>query len=157
MAGEPAANRIIADDDIVFVDVGPVFGNWEADVGCSYAIGSDPVKHALCADLPVVFEAVRLRFLADPAMTGAALYQIAHEEAERRGWLFGGRIAGHVVGEFPYPRDPGTKPLRWVYPENVTSMRAPDDAGVARHWILEIHLVSRDRRFGGFFERLLEG
>lgn len=25
-----------------------------------------------------------------------------------------------------------------------------------RHWILETHLVSPDRRFGGFYERLLE-
>ena len=30
-------------------------------------------------------------------------------------------------------------------------------AGDPRHWILEMHFVSPDGRFGGFYERLLEG
>jgi Xaa-Pro dipeptidase len=156
VAGEAAPDRVIEADDIVFLDLGPVFGDWEADVGRSYAVGDDPVKHALCADLPIVFDAVKARFEADPDITGAALYAIAHEEAESRGWLFGGKIAGHLVGPFPYARSPGTKALRWLYPENLTRMRDPDAQGNPRHWILEIHLVSLDRRFGGFYERLLE-
>ena len=32
-----------------------------------------------------------------------------------------------------------------------------DANGRVRHWILEIHLVSPDGTFGGFYERLLEG
>ena len=156
VAGEAAPDRTIGDDDIVFLDLGPVFGAWEADVGRSYAVGGDPVKQALCADLPLVFDAVKARFDADPAITGAALYAIAHEEAERRGWLFGGRIAGHLVGEYPYARSPGDRELRRISPGNTRPMRDPDASGAPRHWILEIHLVSRDRAFGGFYERLLE-
>jgi Xaa-Pro aminopeptidase len=157
VAGENAPDRVISDNDIVFLDLGPVFGDWEADVGCSYAVGDDPQKHLLCADLLVVFDAVKARFEADDAITGAQLYAIAHEEAGKRGWLFGGRIAGHLVGEFPYARSPGDKAKRRVSPENLTRMRDPDDDGAPRHWILEIHLVSPDRSFGGFYERLLEG
>lgn len=157
VAGENAPDRVISDNDIVFLDLGPVFGDWEADVGRSYAVGDDPQKHVLCADLLVVFDAVKARFEADDAITGAQLYAIAHEEAGKRGWLFGGRIAGHLVGEFPYARSPGDKANRRVSPENLTRMRDPDDDGAPRHWILEIHLVSPDRSFGGFYERLLEG
>ena len=157
IAGEAAPDRVIAGDDIVFLDLGPVFGAWEADVGRSYAVGGDPVKHALCADLPIMFDAVKARFDADPDITGAALYAAAREEAGRRGWLFGGRIAGHLVGAFPHARGPGDRAERWIFPGNVTPMRAPDAAGRPRHWILEIHLVSRDRAFGGFYERLLAG
>lgn len=156
VAGETAPDRMIAEDDIVFLDLGPVFGPWEADVGRSYAIGGDPAKHALCADLPAVFDAVKARFDADPSITGAMLYAAAHDEAERRGWLFGGRIAGHLVGEYPYARSPGDKNLRRIGPGNTKPMRDPDETGNPRHWILEIHLVSRDRSFGGFYERLLE-
>ncbi len=83
VAGEAAPDRTIGADDIVFLDLGPVFGAWEADVGRSYAVGDDPLKHALCADLPVVFDAVRARFEADIGMTGAALYAIAQEESAR--------------------------------------------------------------------------
>jgi len=157
VAGETAPDRVISDNDIVFLDLGPVFGDWEADVGRSYAVGDDPQKHALCADLLVVFDAVKARFEADDAITGAQLYAIAHEEAGKRGWLFGGRIAGHLVGEFPYARSPGDKAKRRVSPENLTRMRDLDDNGAPRHWILEIHLFSPDRSFGGFYERLLEG
>ena len=156
VAGEIAPDRVIAADDIVFLDLGPVFGAWEADVGRSYAVGDDPVKHALCADLPVLFDVLKARFDADPEITGAALYAAAHEEAERRGWHFGGRIAGHLVGEYPYARQPGDKELRRVSPGNHGRMRDPDADGNPRHWILEIHLVSPDRSFGGFYERLLE-
>ena len=157
VAGEAAPDRVIGEDDIVFLDLGPLFGTWEADVGRSYAVGDDPAKHALCADLPAVFDAVKARFAADPDITGATLYAAAHEEAERRGWRFGGRIAGHLVGEYPHARSPGDNDVRRVGPGNTMRMRDPDAAGKPRHWILEIHLVSRDRSFGGFYERLLEG
>ncbi|MBC9032840.1 aminopeptidase P family protein [Sphingomonas sp. JC676] len=156
VAGEAAPDRVIGEDDIVFLDLGPVFGAWEADVGRSYAVGDDPVKHALCADLPIIFDALKARFEADPDITGAALYAIANEEAERRGWLFGGKIAGHLVGQFPYARSPGDKAARLIFPGNAARMRDPDAHGNPRHWILEIHLVSPDRSFGGFYERLLE-
>ena len=156
VAGEAAPDRTISKDDIVFLDLGPVFSGWEADVGRSYAVGNDPVKHALCADLLTVFDAVKARFDADPDITGATLYAAAHEEAESRGWLFGGKIAGHLVGEFPYARSPGDKEPRRVSPGNLTRMRDPDAQGNTKHWILEIHLVSQDRSFGGFYERLLE-
>jgi Xaa-Pro aminopeptidase len=35
----------IAVDDTVFIDLGPVFDEWEADVGRTYALGPDPRKH----------------------------------------------------------------------------------------------------------------
>lgn len=157
VAGEAAPDRMIAGDDIVFLDLGPVFGAWEADVGRSYAVGSDPDKHRLCADLLVVFDAVKARFEGDADITGGQLYAAAVDESERRGWHFGGKIAGHLVGEFPHARSPGDRALRWIFPGNVTRMRDPDAAGKRKYWILEIHLVSQDQSFGGFYERLLEG
>ena len=155
IAGEAAPDRIIEEDDIVFLDLGPVFGDWEADVGRSYVVGADPEKHRLVADLETVFEAVRGRFLADDAITGAGLFAIAVEEAEARGWRFGGKIAGHVVGKYPHARSPAGRNGGRVGPSNPGRMRAPDSLGQPRHWILEIHLVARDGSFGGFCERLL--
>ncbi len=156
IASETPPDRLVGEDDMVFIDLGPVFGAWEADVGRTYAIGDDPVKHALCADLPIVFDAIKARYHADPDMTGAALYAVAQEEAESRGWLFGGKIAGHVVGEFPCARAPCDREPHRISPGNLTRMRDPDGEGHLRHWILEVHLLSIDRQFGGFYERLLE-
>jgi Xaa-Pro dipeptidase len=149
--------RTVEDDDIVFLDLGPVLEEWEADVGRSYAVGPDPQKHALCQELPRQFEIVKRHFEENPGISGADLYAFACTSAERAGWKFGGKIAGHIVAEFPHARIPGVKQLHHVSPENPDPMRNPDANGRVRHWILEIHLVSPDGAFGGFYERLLEG
>jgi len=149
--------RTVEDDDIVFLDLGPVFEEWEADVGRSYAVGDDPRKHALCQELPRQFDAVKRHFEAHPDITGAELYAFACASAEQAGWKFGGKIAGHIVAEFPHARIPGVKQLHQVSPENPDPMRDLDANGRVRHWILEIHLVSPDEAFGGFYERLLAG
>lgn len=155
VAGQAAPDRMVEVDDVVFLDLGPVFGDWEADVGRSYAIGSDPERHRLVADLPIVFDAVAARFHADPDMTGAGLFAAAVEEAEARGWRFGGKIAGHLVGRYPFARSPAGKEGGRASPANTERMRDPDPKGNRRHWILEIHLVAGDGRFAGFYERLL--
>lgn len=154
-AGQMTPERIIGEDDMVFVDLGPVFDTWEADVGQSYAIGPDPRKHALAAALPQQFATVRAHYLADPDITGAALYAFASASAEAAGWRFGGKIAGHVVGPFPHSRLPGPKQRNHISPENPEPLSGPDLNGDPRHWILEIHLIDPSGEFGGFYERLM--
>ena len=34
----------LTDDDILFLDLGPIFAEWEADFGRTYVLGDDPVK-----------------------------------------------------------------------------------------------------------------
>jgi Xaa-Pro dipeptidase len=154
-AGDTLPERVVAADDMVFVDLGPAFAEWEADVGRSYAIGDDPAKHALCAELPRQFDAMQAMVAADPDITGAALYALACRSAENAGWLFGGKIAGHIVGEFGHRDWPGNRQHGRIAPANPTRLRDPDPFGRRRFWIGEIHLVAPDRSFGGFYERLL--
>lgn len=149
--------RIIGPEDTVYLDLGPVFEEWEADIGRSYAMGSDPNKNRLIADLPRVFEIVKAHYLATPDITGEELYRITRREAEAQGWLYGNTSAGHIVGEFPHAkRVPGIdRTQHGIKPGNGKRMRDPDDNGNERHWILEIHLIDKARTFGGFYERLL--
>ena len=147
--------RMIGPDDTVYVDLGPVFEDWEADIGRTYALGDDPERRRLVADLPRVFDEVQRRYHAAPAITGAELYAVAQGMAEAAGWVFGGAIAGHLIGEFNHRVWPGEKAEMVIWPANSASMRLPDHLGRARHWILEIHLVDRARTFGGFYEQLL--
>ncbi len=148
--------REIADGDTVFLDLGPVFDEWEADVGRTYVMGDDPEKLRLCHDLPRIFDALKQYFDDHRDVTGAELYAYAQQCAEAAGWLFGGAIAGQIVGEFPHARIPGDKDLYRICPANPERMRAPDALGQMKHWIIEVHLVDRARTFGGFYERLLQ-
>lgn len=154
-ANDNPPDLTIAANDLVYLDLGPVFEQWEADVGRSYAIGDDPARHALVAELPRQFDLVKARFDADHDVTGDALYAFACDSAERAGWRFGGVIAGHIVGEFPHARLPGEKDFYRINPANTGRLRDPDPLGRERFWILEIHLVDPAGAFGGFYERLM--
>lgn len=147
-------DRVIAPDDTVYLDFGPVLEDWEADLGRSYALGDDPEKRRLVADLPRIFAIVQAHYHANPDITADELYRFACAVAEEAGWLFGGVIAGHtIVGKFPHA--PVPRKGRLIEAGNHTRMRDPDSNGEERHWILEIHLVDKARRYGGFYERLL--
>jgi Xaa-Pro dipeptidase len=145
----------LGEDDILFLDLGPVFEEWEADIGKTYALGSDARKQALVAELPRQFEKVQAHYRADPNITGAALYEFAQNSAVAAGWRFGGRVAGHIVSEFAHAMIPGDKDLNRIGPNNPRPMSDPDGLDRPRHWILEIHLVDPAGAFGGFYERLL--
>jgi Xaa-Pro dipeptidase len=149
--------RVIEAEDTVYVDLGPVFEAWEADVGRTYAVGQEAAKQALVAALPVVFVDVRAQWLAAPDMTGAELYARACATAAAHGYVFGGDIAGHTVGEFPHAVWPGDKALTRISPQNDRPMTDPDHLGRPRHWILEVHLLEPGKQWGGFYERLLRG
>ena len=153
---ENPPDRVIEADDIVFVDFGPIFEEWEADFGRTYVLGEDPVKQRLRDDLPVIFDAGRRHFHDHPDITGAQLYAHVVELAEQAGWEFGGAHSGHLVGQFPHEQIDGDKIESYIAPGSDNPMRRRDRSGRVCHWILEVHLVDRDRRIGGFYEQLLD-
>jgi Xaa-Pro dipeptidase len=145
----------IGTDDIVFLDLGPVFEKWEADFGRTFVLGSDPLKHKLRNDVGRAFADGKKHFKENEDITSSELYSYAQLLAERSGWEFGGPIAGHLIGQFPHERIAGDKVSLYVHPESHLRMRSLDERGQRRHWILEIHFVDRERQIGGFYEELL--
>ncbi|HEY2192420.1 MAG TPA: M24 family metallopeptidase [Actinomycetospora sp.] len=153
---ENPPDRRIAEDDIVFVDLGPVFAAWEADVGRTFVLGDDERKHAIAADLPRVWDAGRSYFDSHPDVTGEELYAHVCGLARDAGWEFGGPHSGHLVGEFPHELIDAERLSSYITPGNDTPMhRAVDAAGRRCHWILEVHLVDGEHRIGAFFEQLM--
>ena len=152
---ENPPDLIVQQDDILFLDFGPVFEDWEADFGRTYVLGDDPVKHKLKNDIEMAWHEGKAWFGTKTALTGAEYYQYVTGLAGHYGWTYGGEIAGHLIGQFPHERlDPGNYDL-YVHPGNHNDMFAPDANGMKRNWILEIHFVDREKQIGGFFEQLL--
>jgi Xaa-Pro aminopeptidase len=149
-------DRTIADDDIVFCDFGPIFERWEADFGRTFVLGDDERKHALRDDLAVVWQQGRDYFDTHPDVTGAELFDHVVERSRAAGWEFGGTIAGHLVGEFPHEKIAGDSIESYIAPGSDNPMRRTDRTGRVCHWILEVHLTDPVRRFGGFYEELLD-
>ncbi|MCW2669976.1 MAG: peptidase [Frankiales bacterium] len=152
---ENPPDLVIEADDIVFLDFGPVFEEWEADFGRTYVLGDDPVKHKLRDDLPVVFEAGKQYFRSRPEITGEELYDEVVRLASERGWAFGNYHCGHLVGEFPHVTLDEQRTHNLITRGSTKPMRRLDRDGKKPHWILEVHLVERGRQIGGFYEELL--
>jgi Xaa-Pro aminopeptidase len=149
-------NRIIAEDDILFCDFGPIFDGWEADFGRTFVLGDDTRKRALRDDLPRVWAKGRDYFDSHPDVTGAELFDHVVALSRDAGWEFGGPHAGHLVGEFPHELIDGDRIESYIAPQSENPMRRTDRAGRACHWILEVHLTDPARGFGGFHEELLD-
>ncbi len=152
---DEAEDLRIAGDDLVVVDLGPVFGEWEADYGRTYVLGDDPAKRQIVTDMDAAFALGRELYAAVPHLTAGALYDYVHALAADFGWQFGASTAGHLIGHFPHeqPRDGGRRFT--IRSGNATGLREPDAGGRQRHWILEVHFVDRERGFGAFCEDLL--
>jgi Xaa-Pro aminopeptidase len=149
-------DRVLADDDIAYLDLGPIFEEWEADFGRTFVLGEDPDKLALRDALPRVWQAGRTFFEANADITGAQLYEHVVGLAQAEGFEFGAPIAGHLLGEFPHKKISGDEARFYVAPGSDEPMRRTDPTGRVCHWILEVHLANRARGFGGFYEQLLD-
>jgi Xaa-Pro dipeptidase len=151
---EPADRRVAA-DDVVYLDFGPLFDEWEADYGRTYVLGNDPLKHKLVADIEAAFKRGKQRFMEDTELTAGALYDYVNGLAREAGWEFAAPTAGHLVGHFPHETAPGDQPRFSIRSGNPISLREPNAKGERRHWILEIHFADAARTYGGFCEELL--
>jgi Xaa-Pro dipeptidase len=150
---DEAEDRRITDDDIVFLDFGPVFEGWEADLGRSYVVGDDPGKHRMVESIGAAFRAGQMLYESRSDLTAGELYDYVASLAQTGGWQFGATSAGHLVDAFPH-KNPTER--RFVIEHgNQVSLHEPLANGEPRHWILEIHFVDRERGYGAFCEELL--
>jgi Xaa-Pro dipeptidase len=149
-------NLIVKSDDIVFLDFGPVFENWEADVGRTYIIGSDPNKIKLISDIETAWFEGRDYYLENQDwLTGADMYQYTVELSKKYGWLFKNEHCGHLVGNFPHEKLIGDEIHHYLHPQNNNLLLEPDLNGEQRFWIYEIHFLDLGLNYGGFYEQLL--
>jgi Xaa-Pro dipeptidase len=82
---ENPPDLLVGADDIVFLDLGPVFEEWEADFGRTFVIGSDPVKLKLRDDIAKAFADGKKYFQEHPDVTGVELFKYAERLAEQYG------------------------------------------------------------------------
>jgi Xaa-Pro dipeptidase len=142
-------------DDIVYLDFGPVFADWEADVGRTIVVGDDPLKHRLAADVARAWDDGAAFFRAHPDVTAAQLYGHVGELARRGGWEFGNVHCGHLLGRFPHETTELDNDTVHLRADNPLPLRRLGQVGEPLRWILEIHFVDRAAGIGGFQEALL--
>lgn len=152
---ENPENLTIKEDDILFFDFGPVFEDWEADVGRTYVIGNNPKKHKLKQDVELAWKEARDYYFNHSNLTGAKFYEFISSLAPKYGWEWAGPIGGHLIGNFPHETIQGEEIENYIHPDNLKIMNDSDVNGLSREWILEIHFIDKLEEIGGFHEQLL--
>lgn len=140
---EPSAKEtVLLDNDIFFIDLGPVYQGHEGDVGATFVVGQDAqLQH--CADAAQqLFARVRARWLQQDC-SGEQLYQYAEQQALLLGYQLNLAIKGHRLSDYPHKLYAGG---------NLGEYSGTPRAGV---WVLEIQIKHPTRAFGAFYEDVL--
>jgi Xaa-Pro aminopeptidase len=132
----------LGDNDIFFIDIGPVFERWEGDGGDTFVVGQDAERARCAMDARAVFHAARRRWLAD-GLSGQALYDFAAAAASRLGWVLNLDMNGHRISDFPHAA---------IFKGSLAEIDFVPSAGL---WVLEIQIRHPSEPFGAFFEDIL--
>lgn len=134
--------RVLGEQDIFFVDIGPVWQGHEGDAGDTFVVGDDTEMHACAQAARSLWHEVADQWRHEKT-SGQALYAYAAERAEAMGWRLNQDIKGHRVCDFPHA----------IYKAgNLGDFGQCPATGL---WILEIQIAHPTRPFGAFYEDLL--
>jgi Xaa-Pro aminopeptidase len=153
---ENPPDLIIGEEDILFLDFGPVFEEWEADLGRTYVLGENQAMLKMKTDVENAWnEGYEFYKKNRDILIAADFYRFTSEMSTKMGWKFGHIHCGHLIGKFPHERIQGEETLNYIHPDNNLPMSKLDKSGNDRFWIYEIHLIDSSNSFGGFYEQLL--
>ncbi len=133
---------VLGENDIFFIDIGPIYEATEGDAGDTFTFGNDAEKVRAAGDVKELWWAVRKKW-AESKLTGAALYEFAGNTAQTMGWQLNLELTGHRLSEFPHDAH---------YNGTMSAVGFRPSSGL---WVLEIQIKHPEREFGAFFEDLL--
>lgn len=141
--GQPSEPGVaLRDNDIFFIDIGPVWQKWEGDGGDTFVVGNDPEMLGAQRDVRDLFGRARAKWLNE-GLSGMALYDFAAAEAQAMGWELNLDMSGHRLADFPHA----------VLHKGALA-EAPFTPS-PELWVLEIQIRHPDRPFSAFYEDLL--
>jgi hypothetical protein len=133
---------VLGEEDIFYIDIGPVWRGHEGDVGDTFTLGSDPEMQACTKAARELWHDVSDYWRKEKA-SGQNLYACAVDRAQAMGWRLNLGARGHRVSDFPHAIYKAGK---------LGDFSLCPSVGL---WILEIQIAHPSRPFGAFFEDLL--
>lgn len=133
---------VLQENDIFFLDIAPRFNAWEGDAGKTFTVGQSALQGRCAQDAERLFHEVRSVW-EKKKLTGRELYEFARITAESMGWRLNFDLPGHRISDFPHAA---------IYKGDLAEYEAHPSP---MRWILEIHILDPENRFGAFFEDML--
>ncbi len=133
---------VLRENDLFFIDIGPVWEEWEGDGGDTFTVGSNADMAKIAADAKSLFHIVRHKWQST-GMSGKDLYEFATAEALKMGAELNMDLSGHRLSDFPHAA---------IYDGPMADV---DFKPSPLLWVLEIHIRHPTAGYGAFFEDML--
>lgn len=135
-------DTLLQENDIFFIDLGPVYVGHEGDVGATFVVGNNVEQQHCAAAAQELFERVRRHWLLAQC-SGSDLYQYAEQQAAALGYELNLAIKGHRLCDYPHKLYAGG---------NLGDFGGTPRPGV---WVLEIQIKHPTLPIGAFYEDVL--
>lgn len=132
----------LQDNDIFFIDIGPNWNLHETDFGQTYAIGANPEHHKIAETSRELFLLTQKQW-KEEKLSGKDLYDFLKFETEKRNYLLNMNSDGHRLGDFPHA----------LFFKG--SLIEIEETPLPYVWILEVHIMNREKTYGAFYEDIL--
>ncbi len=132
----------LREEDIFFIDIGPIYEEHEADIGRTFVRGNNQDYLKIQQACIEVFEET-LKKYRETSMSGKKLYDFAQEQALKKGYELNQAMKGHRLGDFPH---------HLFYKGGLSEI---DFRPIENIWVLEIHLRDPQHEIGAFHEDII--
>jgi methionine aminopeptidase len=131
---------ILKEDDLYFIDIGPVYRGHEGDYGETFSFNSTH-QHLQKSSIEI-FEATQEEWRLTKKC-GVELYEFAQNLSRKKGYHLNLSMDGHRLGDFPHG----------IYYKG--GLGECEEKTQPFAWVLEIHLIDKISNMGAFYEDIL--
>jgi len=139
---KPSGQEPLQENDILFLDIGPVFNNHEGDYGETYVFGTNLEYTRISHAVKSLFNLCH-QYWKDTKASGEDLYRFADRESIKLGYHLNMSMDGHRLSDWPHS-------LHYK-----SSLNAVDFSVSKNLWVLELLITHPNGQFGAFHEDLL--
>jgi Xaa-Pro aminopeptidase len=135
-------NIKLQENDIYYLDIGPVIDGHEADFGQTFTIGQNSEFAYAQKTVRMIFNQLQ-SYWKTHRPNGIELYQEAQKLALEAGFELDSKMHGHRLGDFPHAL---------YYKGSLSNF---ESTPIENLWVLELLIRHPSKQFGAFYEDIL--
>jgi len=132
----------LQEEDIAFIDIGPIMGEVEGDFGRTVVLGENPKLHKLQKSSEELFQ-IGLDYFRSQKPSGEELHDYICKEAEKMGYKQLLERSGHLIGLFAHNS---------AWNKGLAKYNKTMEPGL---WVLEIQIKDPSLPYAAFYENIL--
>lgn len=133
----------LKENDIFFIDIGPVFDGYEGDFGKTFTVGSNSRYLEITKHVEQIFlKANEYWFNENP--TGVELYDFLEKTAKELGYILNTAMNGHRLSDFPHA----------IYHRG--KLQDFQSVPMENLWVLEVLIIRAFENYGAFYEDIIK-